>query len=77
MARKTHPTQVQNISIALFAMLVLGGCLSEEGEDTSFNGASTEPPANSAPQISGSPPTNVDVGETYSFTAERIGRRRR
>ena len=62
-----HRTWIRNSTATLLASLLLSGCLSDEDSDASFVDPG-EPPANAAPQISGSPPTNVDVGETYSFT---------
>ncbi len=67
MTQFTQSTWIRNSTIALLATLFLGGCLSGEEDETVF-APDTDPPANSAPQVSGTPPRNVDVGELYSFT---------
>jgi hypothetical protein len=48
------------------AALFLAGCLEDAGEGT--KDASTSSIGNSAPVISGSPPTQVEAGSAYSFT---------
>lgn len=64
---KYVPTQwIRNSLTATLCLLMLGGCLSDEDEPL-LGELPVDPPANSAPQISGTPPTNVDVGESYSF----------
>lgn len=62
-----HRTWIRNTTTALLATAILGGCLSDEGEVATFVDPG-DPPSNTAPAITGSAPTNVDVGETYSFT---------
>ena len=69
---KTHVrvTWKRNSATALFTALILGSCLSGDDEkDISFL-ASTDSGdgGNAAPRISGSPPTGVTIGDTYSFT---------
>lgn len=48
----------------------LAGCLSNEGQTTDGNGFAEPgtPTGNAAPLISGLPPTDIAVGESYSFT---------
>ena len=68
---KTHVrvTWKRNSATALFTALILGGCLSGDGEDISFLASTDSGNAeNSVPRISGSPPTGVTIGDTYSFT---------
>lgn len=47
------------------AALFLAGCLEDAGEDT--NSVDAPHNSNSAPVISGSPPTEVEAGSAYSF----------
>ncbi len=61
-------TRIRNLATAVIAATLLGGCLSDEKDNATFNNPGTPPPSNTAPQISGTAPTNVDVGEPYSFT---------
>ena len=67
MTYRVHGTWIRNTTTAFFATLILGGCLSEEEGGPSFVDPGTQPPSNAAPRISGTPPRNIDVGETYSF----------
>ena len=60
-------TWIRNTTTALFATMILGGCLSDEKEEAFVDPGATAP-TNTAPRITGSPPANIDVGETYSFT---------
>ena len=48
----------------------LGGCLESQSQEEGGNGFADPgtPNTNSAPLISGVPPTNIAIGETYSFT---------
>jgi hypothetical protein len=62
-----HSTWLRNTAAALFATLILGGCLSDEKDEESFV-ETPEPPVNTAPQISGAPAGSVNVGADYSFT---------
>lgn len=59
--RKTCSTLI--LSVAAF---VLTGCLESE-ESNDFAGTPT-PPTNNAPNITGNPPTAVNIGDLYSFT---------
>ena len=61
---RTHNQILETFSLLLISM-VLSGCLSEE---ESAGETATEPPANSAPQISGTAKGHVNAGEYYSFT---------
>ena len=58
---------VRNMSILAGAAIVLAGCLSEEKDGDSFS-EPAPPSQNTAPVISGSPATTVDIGSSYSFT---------
>jgi hypothetical protein len=56
----------------IIVMLGLSGCLSGGGDDDGGGFTSppppTPPPSNTAPVISGAPPTAIKVDEAYSFT---------
>lgn len=52
--------------VVLFTPLALGGCLMDEAPVESGD-APQDPGGNSAPVISGNPPTAVQVGNMYSF----------
>ncbi len=63
----SHASCLRNVTMALFSIASLAGCLSDEQEDPL--GLNPEQPStNSAPSITGAPPANIDVSETYSFT---------
>ncbi len=68
MIETLRANRIRNFATAILAMTLLGGCLSDEKDNATFNNPGTPPPSNTAPQISGTAPTNVDVGEPYSFT---------
>lgn len=57
---------LRNVTTALVSTAVLAGCLTSEREEASLDPEQTS--TNSAPSISGAPPANIDVSETYSFT---------
>ena len=68
MTSNVYSTWVRNTTTVVLAVAILTGCLSEEDTESSFNGAQQpEVPSNSAPQISGTPPSSVNAGESYSF----------
>ena len=71
MRAKEHARITSTVTTLVIATLALGGCLSkEEGSGISGNNADdppNNPPANSAPVISGNPMTAVLVGDTYAF----------
>jgi hypothetical protein len=67
MTHYVYGTWIRNTTTALLATAFLGGCLSDEGDEAAFVDPG-DPPSNTAPRISGSAPTNVDVGENYNFT---------
>ena len=57
------------LSISLLFATLLAACGGGGGGDDGGGGGGATPvPTNSAPSISGSPPTNINVGEAYSFT---------
>jgi hypothetical protein len=56
------------LAATLCSMLILGGCLTGESEDSSFTDPGPGPSENSAPQISGTPATSIAEGQQYSFT---------
>lgn len=58
------------IALCTLIILACNGCSSGGGSNTSTNDPPPPlpPPANSAPTISGAPPLQVVVGQTYSFT---------
>jgi len=60
---------IRTTTTTVLCAAFLSGCLSDEKTDSAFNGT-PEPgdPGNTAPQISGTPASNVDVGGAYSFT---------
>jgi hypothetical protein len=64
-------TNLFRLSI-LIVVLSLSGCLSGGGDDDGGGFTSppppTPPPSNTAPVISGTPPTAIKVDEAYSFT---------
>ena len=64
-----HTQWIRNTTTAVLCTAFLSGCLSEEENSATFSGT-PDPggPTNSAPQISGSPSGNVNVGDAYSFT---------
>lgn len=63
----TLSASLRNTIVALVSVAILGGCLSDERNETSVLNPA-QPSTNSAPSIWGAPPASVDVGETYSFT---------
>ena len=71
MQAKDHVRTTLHVTALVIAAFVLGGCLSKE-EGGGISGSNpdnppADPPANSAPVISGNPMTAVLVGDTYSF----------
>lgn len=64
-----HRTRL--ILILMAAAFGLGGCLMDEAPVESGD-APQDPGGNSAPVISGNPPTAVQVGNTYSFRPNAI-----
>ena len=61
-------TWIRNTATALFATVILGGCLSEEEGGAASLDPEPETPSNTAPQISGKPATSVGQGQSYAFT---------
>ena len=55
-------------TILALAALLLSGCLSESSDGEAASADPTPTPTNSAPRISGNPPTAVNIGDAYSFT---------
>ena len=71
MQAKDHARATRHVTALVIVSFVLGGCLSKE-EGGGISGSNpdnppTNPPANSAPVISGTPMTAVLVGDTYAF----------
>ena len=68
MYNHTSSRWIRNTTTVILCAAFLSGCLSDEEADTTFNGA-PDPgvPTNAAPQISGTPASSVNVGDTYSF----------
>ena len=68
--QRTHYPILKSMSLFVFSMAI-SGCLSKaESPDleTAQAVVNTVPPAvNSAPQISGTPPSSANAGESYSF----------
>lgn len=60
---------IRNATTLLLCAALMSGCLADEEADSTFN-ETPEPdvPTNAAPQISGTPPGSVNVGDSYSFT---------
>ena len=68
MTSNVYSTWIRNTTVAAISAVTLGGCLSEEDTESSFNGSQEpEVPSNSAPQISGTPLSSVNAGDSYLF----------
>ena len=62
--------QLVPVPALLTTALLLSGCLSGSEESASVSVVDDPPSGNSAPVISGIPPSAVRVGEAYSFTPQ-------
>ncbi len=54
--------------LGVIATLALAGCIDEEKDPANVEVPGDPPAANTAPEISGTPPTTIEAGQTYSFT---------
>ena len=68
MARPYFLGTIPAFAVSVLVVSQLGGCLSEE--DSSAIGGNNDPgsPGNAAPQISGTPTSALNFGNSYSFT---------
>lgn len=68
MQKTRHSHVARSIATTVALSVFLSGCLSDEEED--FTAGANEPGVveNSAPQISGTVPANVNTGQDYTFT---------